>query len=115
MKNRNISTHESISLVDWGRFLELWSVEDLDAASRILRVSSVHDLSDEECDLLRILRTSYSHLLLLQPSDPLHKYQRVLKKLHDNGILNLNLTPVARGDRAVGSKYVCNPDHCDVC
>ena len=107
MKNNSISSQSSISLVEWGRFLSLWSVNDLDAASRILRVSSVHDLSDDETDLLRTLRTQYSHLLFLDPTAPLHKYQRVLRDMHNYGILNLHLTPVARGDRAKWEVSLC--------
>ena len=85
---------QEISVVEWGRFLELWSVDDLDSAARMLRVSSVQDLAADERELLRLLRDKFSHLLFLNRDDPFELYQKQLRRLNDLGILNLNITPV---------------------
>lgn len=90
----------TISLVEWAKFLELWSIQDLNAAARLLRVSSFHDLAKDERDLLCTLRRRYSHLLFLKADDPLQKYQCKLQKLHDLGILNLHLTSVVHDERS---------------
>ena len=91
---------ETISVVEWARFLSLWSVADLDAAARLVRVSSVHDLDEAERELLQTLRETYSHLLFLKSDDPLSLYQKQLKRLHDLGILNLHTTSVVFDTRS---------------
>lgn len=89
-----------ISVVDWAHFLDLWSVEDLDSAARIVKVSTVHDLNKSDSKLLEILRNQYSHLLLLKPDDPFKQYQKQLRRLNALGILNLHVPTVEDNERS---------------
>ena len=89
-----------VSVVDWGRFLDLWSVDDLDSAARMVKVETVHDLDRAETKLLSILRNKYAHLLFLKPDDPFKLYQRQLRKLNALGILNLYIPPVEDDERS---------------
>ena len=82
-KNRHYvmrNDRKQVPLVPWAKFLDLWSVSDLNIASRILRAGCYHDWTEEEAQFLQLLRKDYAELLLLNPDDPLEKYQDQLAK-----------------------------------
>ena len=83
-----------MSLVRWAKFLDLWSVDDLNTASRMLRCGCYNDLAEKERKLLQTLRDKYSDLLFLKKDDGLKSFQKQLRRLHNLGILNLHLTSV---------------------
>ena len=85
---------EKVSLVRWAKFLDLWSVDDLNTASRMLRCGCYNDLAEKERKLLQTLRDKYADLLFLKKDDGLKEYQKTLRRLHNLGILNLHLTSV---------------------
>lgn len=82
-----------IKEIDWAKFLSQWTHEMLDAASRLLLLSSPKDLETDTAKALAFLRENHQ-LLLLQRDDKMSVYQQTLARLHDLGMLNLSLVLV---------------------
>ena len=83
-------TNYPFKLREWIRFLQMWSIRDLDNGARIIRAQTAKDLGDEELKLIQRLR-EWAGILYLKKDDPLSAYQNQLRTLHKLGILNLHL------------------------
>ena len=87
----------------WHKFLLSWSPDELNIASKIVRVTSEVDLDDVDRELLVKLRDN--HELLLLPEDASYAQIRDrLVQLHKFGILNLSLNPLDYSIKALQSK-----------
>lgn len=82
-----------MSYKHFAKFLVKLSPDQLNIASKIVRVSSEMDLNDADRDFLGILRENFD--LLLMPEDCSYAQVRErLIALHKFGILNLSLNPL---------------------
>ena len=75
----------------WARFLNDWSIRDLETATGMVTAGVYADLNQDQRDMLAWLRNHYHDVLLLGREDPLHSYQTRLRTLWAYGMINLSL------------------------
>ena len=84
-------TRPLVSENKWARFLNDWSITDLEVATGLVTAGVYADLNVKQRDMLSWLRNHYHDVLLLDREDPLHSYQTRLRTLWSYGMINLSL------------------------
>ena len=87
------NTTPQMSHKHFAKFLVKLSPDQLNIASKIVRVSSELDLNDTDRDFLGILRENYDLLLMSEDCSYAVVRERLIA-LHKFGILNLSLNPL---------------------